>query len=216
MKFSELNLTERTQEGIRAAKFENCTPVQEKVFQHSLKGADVMVQSQTGTGKTAAFLITILEKFAKAEHEKRCKAMVIVPTRELAVQIEQDARVLAKGFSSLRIGTFFGGVGYKKQDEELKHGVDIYIGTPGRLMDYGKLRKIDFSEMDVVVVDEADRLFDMGFFGNGLFKQIHNGSKQRVGGIFTGFIVYNRVQTDRSTEYFITLLFIGRFILPCE
>ncbi len=164
MKFSELNLTERTQEGIQAAKFENCTPVQEKVFQHSLKGADVMVQSQTGTGKTAAFLITILEKFAKAEHEKRCKAMIIVPTRELAVQIEQDARVLAKGFSSLRIGTFFGGVGYKKQDEELKHGVDIYIGTPGRLMDYGKLRKIDFSEMDVVVVDEADRLFDMGFY----------------------------------------------------
>jgi ATP-dependent RNA helicase RhlB len=164
MKFSELPLTEKTRKGIEGAGFETCMPVQEKVFEQSLSGGDVMVQSQTGTGKTAAFLITILEKFTRKEEKQSIKALVIVPTRELAVQIEHDAKILAAGIKELRIGTFYGGVGYKSQDDQLSKGVDLYIGTPGRLMDYGKTRKLDFNEMDIVVVDEADRLFDMGFY----------------------------------------------------
>nr|MDA3832305.1 DEAD/DEAH box helicase [Spirochaetales bacterium] len=164
MKFSELQLTQKTREGIEAAGFESCMPVQEKVFEKSLSGGDVMVQSQTGTGKTAAFLITILEKIAKKRDNENVKAIVIVPTRELAVQIEQDAEVLAKGFTDIRLGTFYGGIGYKSQDDLLQKGVDIFIGTPGRLMDYNKMKKLSFDKMDVVVVDEADRLFDMGFY----------------------------------------------------
>ncbi|MGM0431522.1 MAG: DEAD/DEAH box helicase [Spirochaetota bacterium] len=164
MKFSELPLEPQTRTGIEAAAFEDCMPVQEKVFEQTLKGGDVLVQSQTGTGKTAAFLITILERFAKAADKKGMKALVIVPTRELAVQIEHDATLLAKGFPELEIGTFYGGIGYKEQDEQLNKGVNLYIGTPGRLMDYSKARKIPLEKMDVVVVDEADRLFDMGFY----------------------------------------------------
>lgn len=164
MKFSELTLTEETRKGIEAAGFDTCMPVQEKVFEQSLSGGDVMVQSQTGTGKTAAFLITIFEKYARRKPDEQIKALVIVPTRELAVQIEHDAKILSQGLKDLRIGTFYGGVGYAEQDKQLSRGVDLYIGTPGRLMDYGKARKLAFDQMDIVVVDEADRLFDMGFY----------------------------------------------------
>jgi ATP-dependent RNA helicase RhlB len=164
MKFSELTLTEETRKGIEAAGFDTCMPVQEKVFEQSLSGGDVMVQSQTGTGKTAAFLITIFEKYARRKPDEQIKALVIVPTRELAVQIEHDAKILSQGLKDLRIGTFYGGVGYAEQDKQLSRGVDLYIGTPGRLMDYGKARKLSFDQMDIVVVDEADRLFDMGFY----------------------------------------------------
>ncbi|MCF7934084.1 MAG: DEAD/DEAH box helicase, partial [Spirochaetia bacterium] len=164
MKFNELQLTKETFDGIEAAGFETCTPVQAKVFTHSLLGKDVMVQSQTGTGKTAAFLITVFERFIKSPEDAKSKALIIVPTRELAVQIKQDALLLARGIPGIRIETFFGGVGYKEQDEAIKKGTDVFIGTPGRLLDYEKLHKIDFSAMDMIVVDEADRLFDMGFY----------------------------------------------------
>jgi ATP-dependent RNA helicase RhlB len=169
MRFSELTLTEETRKGIEAAGFDTCMPVQEKVFEQSLPGGDVMVQSQTGTGKTAAFLITIFEKYARQKPDEQIKALVIVPTRELAVQIEHDAKILSQGLKDLRIGTFYGGVGYADQDKQLGRGVDLYIGTPGRLMDYGKARKLSFEQMDIVVVDEADRLFDMGFYQDILY-----------------------------------------------
>lgn len=174
MKFSEFNLHEKVLAGVEAAQFENCMPVQEKVYQHSLKGLDVMVQSQTGSGKTAAFLIPILQKFAEENHQNddsaeqtgyHTRSLIIVPTRELAVQIEADAKILTESaLSDLRIGCFYGGIGYKKQDEVLEKGVDLYIGTPGRIIDYAKMGKIDFKKIDVIVIDEADRLFDMGFY----------------------------------------------------
>ncbi len=182
MKFSELQLTEQSFIGIKDAGFENCMPVQERVFTHSLKGKDVMVQSQTGTGKTAAFLITIFEQYAKRPEGTDYKALIIVPTRELAVQIEQDANMLSKGLPDLVVGTFYGGVGYKKQDELLKKGVDIFIGTPGRLLDYEKARKIDYKKMDMIVVDEADRLFDMGFYPDirDMFKKMRNREQRQT------------------------------------
>jgi len=164
MKFEEYNFTEDVIKGIKAAQFTECMPVQEKVFQHSLTGSNVAVQSQTGSGKTAAFLLTILNAFTLNQDKKRLKSIIIVPTRELAVQIKDDAELLSKGMEDIRIGCFFGGVGYPKQEKMLKDGVDIIIGTPGRLLDFQKSNKIDYRMFDIAVIDEADRMFDMGFY----------------------------------------------------
>ncbi len=160
MNFNELNLSEKVMKGIEDAGFVECTPVQEKTYEHSLKGRDVCVQSQTGTGKTAAFLISIFENL---QSEVRSgMSMIIVPTRELAVQIEDEARLLG-GNLDLKIVSVYGGVGYKGQEEVLRQNPDIIIGTPGRLIDFGKSGKIKFEKVSTLVIDEADRLFDMGF-----------------------------------------------------
>lgn len=159
MKFSEYNLNKDILRGIEASGFTECLPVQEKCFIHSLKGKDVCVQSQTGTGKTAAFLISIFQSLLDGT---RKKALIVVPTRELAVQIEKEAGMLGR-FLDLTVGSFYGGVRYSRQEKMLSEGVDIVIGTPGRLMDFGRQDKLRFREFDILVIDEADRLFDMGF-----------------------------------------------------
>ncbi|NQT60917.1 MAG: DEAD/DEAH box helicase [Bacteroidetes bacterium] len=164
MKFEEYNFTEDVMKGITAAQYTECMPVQENVFQRSLTGSNVAVQSQTGSGKTAAFLLTILNAFALNRDKKRIKSIIIVPTRELAVQIQDDAELLSIGMDDIRIGCFYGGVGYPKQEKMLKDGVDIVIGTPGRLLDFQKSNKIDYRMFDIAVIDEADRMFDMGFY----------------------------------------------------
>lgn len=164
MKFSELGLREEVLKGIEGAGFEVCTEVQEKVLPVTLKKRDVMVQSKTGSGKTAVFLITILQRYLESGGKSR--ALVVAPTRELAVQIEEDAVLLAKGIEGYSIGCFYGGVGYGEQDREIREGLDLYVGTPGRLLDYAKSRKIDFRGFDIFVLDEADRMFDMGFFAD--------------------------------------------------
>ncbi len=162
MKFSELGLNEEVLEGIESVGFVECTPVQEEVLPIALSQHDVMVQSKTGSGKTAVFLITILEHYIRSE--KKSRALVVAPTRELAVQIEEDAQRLSSHIPGYKVGAFYGGVGYKEQDREIEEGIDLYVGTPGRLIDYAKSRKIDFRQFDVVVLDEADRMFDMGFY----------------------------------------------------
>ena len=162
MLFTELNLHPSVMQGIQEAGFVECTPVQETTFQKTLAGTDVMVQSQTGTGKTAAFLITMFHKFLTDEKYRYKKALILTPTRELAVQVEQDAMVLGK-YCDIKTGCFYGGVGYATQDRLLREDVNIYIGTPGRLIDYQKSHKIDFLKFEILVIDEADRMFDMGF-----------------------------------------------------
>ena len=161
MKFTDLPLSEEVLAGIEKAGFTDCTPVQETVLPVSLSGRDVMVQSKTGSGKTAVYLLTILEKYSR---NHASAALVVSPTRELAVQIEEDARLLSAGFPDYRIGCFYGGVGYKEQNEELSSGLNLYVGTPGRLLDFAKSNKLDFRCFDTVVLDEADRMFDMGFY----------------------------------------------------
>lgn len=161
MKFTELKLNDNIARGIADAAFIDCTAVQEMTLEKTLKGIDVYVQSQTGSGKTAAFLITIFNLFLEGKC-KNNKALIIVPTRELAVQVENDARLLGK-HCNFKIGAFFGGMGYVTQEKILKKDPNIYIGTPGRLIDFSKLQKIDFSKFDIAVIDEADRMFDMGF-----------------------------------------------------
>ncbi len=137
-----------------------------KVLPTSLSRRDVMVQSMTGSGKTAVYVLTILESFVQAikAGKGKPKALIVAPTRELAVQIEEDTILLGSGIEDLTIGSFFGGVGYGKQDEILEKGCDIFVCTPGRILDYQKMHKIDFREFDIFVVDEADRMFDMGFY----------------------------------------------------
>ncbi|MGE4453244.1 MAG: DEAD/DEAH box helicase [Sphaerochaeta sp.] len=166
MKFTELPLSEQVLKGIESAGFSDCTEVQEKVLPTSLTRRDVMVQSKTGSGKTAVYVLTILESFVQAikAGKGKPKALIVAPTRELAVQIEEDTLQLGSGIEDLSIGCFFGGVGYGKQDEILEQGCDIFVCTPGRILDYQKMHKIDFREFDIFVVDEADRLFDMGFY----------------------------------------------------
>jgi ATP-dependent RNA helicase RhlB len=162
MKFTELNLDERVLRGIEEIGFTECTKVQEKTLAATLEGKDVSVQSQTGTGKTAAFLISIMQIFSKKESMEDQRALVIVPTRELAVQIEEEARELAK-YLPLKIGSFYGGVGYGIQEASLREGVNLLIGTPGRLIDFQMSGKLDMKSISAIVIDEADRLFDMGF-----------------------------------------------------
>lgn len=162
MKFSELDLHPAVMRGIEDAGFIECTPVQEATLRHTLAGGDVCVQSQTGTGKTAAFLITIFHHFCSATRFTRRKALILTPTRELAVQIQDDAQKLGK-YCGLGIGCFYGGVGYAEQDRLLKNDLNLYIGTPGRIIDFQKSGKINLHAFDFLVIDEADRMFDMGF-----------------------------------------------------
>jgi ATP-dependent RNA helicase RhlB len=162
MKFSELNLHPDIFRGIESAGWTDCTAVQEQTFTYTLQnGRDVAAQSQTGTGKTGAFLISIYQIFMTRDDIKK-KALIMAPTRELVTQIEDEAKLLNK-FLKFRIGAFYGGVGYAKQDMVLADGCDIYVATPGRLIDYMKSNKIKPSEFGALVIDEADRMFDMGF-----------------------------------------------------
>lgn len=163
MNFDELQLDEGLAKGIAKAGYTVCTPVQEQVLTKALEGADLYVQSQTGTGKTAAYLITIIQQMMCSPKMKGKKALVMVPTRELAVQVEEEACTLASE-TGLKSASFYGGVGYTKQTSLLKKGVDIIIGTPGRLIDLQESGILDLSGVGFLVVDEADRMFDMGFY----------------------------------------------------
>ena len=163
MDFSEFSLHEDLLKGIAAAGYVTCTPVQEQVLKTSLSGDDLYVQSQTGTGKTAAYLVpTIQELIANPENSGK-KALILVPTRELAVQVEEEAKNLVSA-TKLSAFSFYGGVGYSKQVEALQKGVDFIIGTPGRIIDLKKGGQLDLSAVAFLVIDEADRMFDMGFY----------------------------------------------------
>lgn len=167
MKFNELPLPEQLLHGINQAGFSQCTPIQAQTLPYALNGKDVAGQAQTGTGKTAAFLITLFARLLTSNNENtrqaiHPRALILAPTRELVVQIERDAQLLGKhcGFT---IQAIYGGVDYMKQKNALKDGVDIIIGTPGRLIDYLKQKVYSLKQIEMLVIDEADRMFDMGF-----------------------------------------------------
>ena len=165
--FESLPIPEPILKGIRDADFKYCTPIQGKTLPLSLSGKDVAGQAQTGTGKTAAFLITLFTRLLKnkkplTKEWVAPRALIIAPTRELARQIEIDARLLG-GHCKFRIICVYGGMDYEKQRNQIKSGVDILIVTPGRIIDYYKQKLFSLKELEVLVVDEADRMFDMGF-----------------------------------------------------
>ena len=162
MNFTELKLDSRLLRAIADRGYEQTTDVQEQTLAKSLQGLDVAVQSQTGTGKTAAFLITIFERLLSMDASKGKKALIIAPTRELAIQIEKEARLLNR-YLGFAIGCIFGGVPSAGQLAMLKKGLDVISGTPGRLLDLSRSGFLNLKEIGILVIDEADRLFDMGF-----------------------------------------------------
>lgn len=164
MKFTELDLPEEVLKGIDAVGFTDLTPVQEESIPYALRGKDVAAQAQTGTGKTAAFLIALFTRLLRSGQPtgRNPRALVMAPTRELVVQICEDAKGLG-AFCPLKVQPIFGGLDYEKQRQALRDGVDIIVATPGRLIDYAKQRVFSFEKIEAVVIDEADRMFDMGF-----------------------------------------------------
>jgi ATP-dependent RNA helicase RhlB len=165
--FSDLGLAEEIMEGVRRAGFRTCTPIQGQTLPLALSGRDVAGQAQTGTGKTAAFLIALFSHLLRhrprnAGHLDGPRALILAPTRELAVQIHADAMVLGAA-TGLRMVVVFGGADYDKQREQVAAGVDVLIGTPGRLIDYFKQHVFSLRHVQVLVLDEADRMFDLGF-----------------------------------------------------
>ena len=166
-RFADLDLHEKLLQGLDEIGFDFCTPIQALALPLALKGQDVAGQAQTGTGKTAAFLLATMNVLLNTEASPNRKpnqprAIIIAPTRELAIQIHKDAVALGK-FTDLQLNLVYGGVDYEKQRKSLKDGVDILIGTPGRIIDYFKQHVFDLRAIQVAVLDEADRMFDLGF-----------------------------------------------------
>jgi len=165
--FTNFELHPLLQQGLAEAGFTRCTPIQELTLPVALTGRDVAGQAQTGTGKTCAFLVALMNRLltqpAVAERkDSDPRALVIAPTRELAIQIDKDARNIGR-YTGLRTALIYGGVDYDKQRQQLHDGCDIIIATPGRLLDYYKQQVFGFNGVEVMVIDEADRMFDLGF-----------------------------------------------------
>ncbi len=159
MSFKALNLSESVLRGVQAAGYTDPTPIQLRAIPAVLGGGDLIASAQTGTGKTAAFALPILTRLGT---HGRTRVLVLEPTRELAAQVETAFRDFAR-FSDIRPVAIFGGVGYGNQRAELKRGVDIIVATPGRLMDYLKEGTISLRDISILVLDEVDRMLDMGF-----------------------------------------------------
>jgi len=168
--FASLGLNAAVMRGIEDAGFVSCTPIQAQALPLALAGRDVAGQAQTGTGKTAAFLVALYQALlARPAAANRVptsiRALIVAPTRELAVQIHRDALVLG-AHTGLRHAVVFGGIDYEKQRQQLRAGCDVLIGTPGRLIDYFKQHVFDLRHVQVLVLDEADRMFDLGFIAD--------------------------------------------------
>lgn len=166
MRFLDLPLHEDVQFGIQHAGFEYCTPIQAMTLPVLLEGRDIAGKAQTGTGKTAAFLLAVFTKLLRNPVENRKpgqpRALVLAPTRELAIQIHKDAESLGL-FTSLNNVVVFGGMNHEKQRKSLESIVDVVIGTPGRIIDYSRSGSLDLRKVEILVIDEADRMLDMGF-----------------------------------------------------
>ena len=168
LRFDTLKLHESLHAGIRDAGFAFCTPVQALTLPIALDQRDVAGQAQTGTGKTAAFLIAAYQRLlnlppaANDDGARQPRVFILAPTRELAVQIARDAEILGR-HTGFRIGLAFGGTGYEQQRRTIQEGIDLLIGTPGRIIDYFKQGVFKLSEVQVAILDEADRMFDLGF-----------------------------------------------------
>jgi len=168
LRFKDLQLEPTLQQGIDDLGFEFATPIQALSLPISLQGRDVIGKAQTGTGKTAAFLVTVINRLLQEpEQEERFngepRALILAPTRELALQIEKDAKALVK-HTPLTLLSIVGGMDYQKQQRRLQNEIiDIVVGTPGRLIDFVRSKDLFLSETEILVIDEADRMLDMGF-----------------------------------------------------
>jgi ATP-dependent RNA helicase RhlB len=167
VKFEDLKLEPALLQGVREAGYMSCTPIQAETLPLALSAMDVAGQAQTGTGKTAAFLLAAMHHLlthpaSPGRTHRQPRALILAPTRELAIQIHKDAKVLGQ-HTEFKLGLAYGGTGYESQRKELEEGVDILIGTPGRIIDYFKQHVFDLKAIQVMILDEADRMFDLGF-----------------------------------------------------
>ena len=162
MPFATLGLGPKLAQALKEKGYVEPTPIQAKAIPTILSGRDVIGVAQTGTGKTAAFVLPLLEKMAATPPQRTMRALVIAPTRELVAQIEENVRAYGKHLP-LRYATIYGGVGEGPQIQALRRGVDLVVATPGRLIDLMEQRHVDFAALQVLVLDEADRMLDMGF-----------------------------------------------------
>ena len=167
MTFDELNLAPQLLRTVAAAGYETPTPIQEQAIPHVLAGRDVLGCAQTGTGKTAAFALPLLHRLTHAGNPqrgsgRRIRVLVLSPTRELALQICESFQTYGR-HTALRYSVIFGGVGQNPQVRALRHGVDVVVATPGRLLDLMNQGFVDLRGVETLVLDEADRMLDMGF-----------------------------------------------------
>ena len=170
VEFSQLGLDDRLLKSLGEHGLTHCTSIQAKCLPIALSGKDVAGQAQTGTGKTAAFLLAIMQHLLNSPErpgrkQQQPRAIIISPTRELAIQIHKDAKML-NSHAGLSLGLVYGGVDYEKQRASLNEKIDILIGTPGRLIDYHKQNVFSLKGIEIVVLDEADRMFDLGFIAD--------------------------------------------------
>ncbi len=162
MKFEELNLEEKIIRGIKDAGYQEATPIQEAVIPTARSGQDLIGTAQTGTGKTAAFVLPILHRLMQQPVKGKTRALIVTPTRELAEQIQDVVKVLGK-YTFLKSATVYGGVGMQPQINALRHGVEIIVACPGRLLDHVGQGHARLDKVEILVLDEADRMLDMGF-----------------------------------------------------
>ena len=162
MPFTTLGLGPKITNAIKEQGYVEPTPIQAKAIPVILEGRDLIGVAQTGTGKTAAFVLPMLERLGASPSTRHMRALVVAPTRELVVQIEENVRAYGRHLQ-LRYATIFGGVGEGPQIQALRRGVDIVVATPGRLIDLMEQRHVNFADLKVIVLDEADRMLDMGF-----------------------------------------------------
>jgi ATP-dependent RNA helicase RhlB len=195
VQFDSFDIDPRILQGLADAGFQYCTPIQAQTLPLALNGQDVAGQAQTGTGKTAAFLVAAMQHLLTHPLEPRRgppqpRVVILAPTRELAVQIHKDAELIGS-HTGFRFGLVYGGTGYQEQRDEVAAGVDFLIGTPGRLIDYYKQRVFDFASVQVVVLDEADRMFDLGFIKDIRFVLRRMPSPaERLGMLFSATLSY--------------------------
>ena len=165
MKFKEFGLDPRLEEGIEAIGYENATPIQQRAIPHILEAKDLIASAQTGTGKTAAFLLPIIHKIIQNKQDEHIKGLVVVPTRELAIQIDQQIEGLSYFTPISSIAVYGGGDGstFTREKKALTVGADIVICTPGRMIAHLNMEYVQLAELEFLVLDEADRMLDMGF-----------------------------------------------------
>ena len=197
-RFDQYNLPATLLQGLKDAGFEYCTPIQAETLPVALQGIDIAGQAQTGTGKTMAFLVAVYNQLLtrpapESRKANQPRALILAPTRELAIQIHKDAEIVGK-HTGFRHALIYGGTDYDKQRALLTEGVDIIIGTPGRLIDYFKQHVFDLRAIQALVLDEADRMFDLGFIKDirYLMRRCPEPTK-RLGMLFSATLSY-RVQ----------------------
>ncbi|MEN9574485.1 MAG: hypothetical protein RL514_2340 [Verrucomicrobiota bacterium] len=214
MSFSALNLDPNILRAIAEAGYTEPTPIQSQAIPHILAGHDMIGIAQTGTGKTAAFTLPLLTKLAAAGPSRNTRVLVLAPTRELVVQIEENVRAYAKHMP-VRMATVFGGVGENSQIKALQSGLDIIVATPGRLMDLMGRRYADFSRLQFLVLDEADRMLDMGFLPS-IRTIVRSLPKQRQTLLFSATLSREIEGLTHEFQHAPKLVQIGRRSNPAE